>query len=329
MKINKKIKETLQWFLSILFLISTIGLGWLLAFQHEIKRDTKTAILIIEENKNIIKSIAPDKDFNSVLFNEIYSNEQFEEDLKLFLYIREQEIQSISKSPKFINKDGSIDKRYLSDMKIFQKVLFLNIKNKNINAKKFYDYFEYNSNYERRKEFPQRYKLLALLPLFSKDGMGVGAFSYDNLKNAFDKKYGENSYIDYFVQKDKTKYKIEHGFLTDVVRIDEDEEDEDGIDNKSFNQLGNEIEQLYKDKNTTKLKQIFKQNREFLNYLSSFNLGNIMISGMYVKKDKNFMISQEAINIIRRYYMNKLDEKDKENINSENFKEAMNVAWYY
>lgn len=144
--------------------------------------------------------------------------------------------------------------------------------------------------------------------------------SYDSLEYAFKKEYGENSYLDSFTRKP-------------FVKIDGDEsEDEKQYWDKRFirdKEIRKNIIQAYENKDYDKLRLYFKQNREFLNYIVKFKIGEVSYS--YFNKHERRLDIDNVTNLVfysllfKQTYFN---NKDIKNINERQDKVIDDLALY-
>lgn len=272
-KINKKGKRFSFWKVFSLFVISTI-ISSSIFYVIEIQPKMSEAEKVIQENKDYIISIAPDKNYESVLFNNNYTEKDFKDDLNLFEKIYGDSIRDPERKKSLI---GGGDGPFRS----LRIIMMMHALNKNYSYEYLYnEHFYYKEaktadidvsfkiSQEKKQNLRKIFKSRNLDVIMAEFGMEENkktTDSYNNLNNAFTKKYGDNSYLDTFVRK--------------YLPYESKEELRYREENKNINKTTREkIIKAYENKDYETLKIYFKQNREFVNYLAGFKIGSLPYS---------------------------------------------------
>lgn len=274
-RINKKGKGFSFWKVCSLFVISTI-ISSSIFYAIEIQPKMLEAEKVIQENKDYITSIAPDKNYESVLFNHTYTEKDFKDDLNLFEKIYADDIKEPKSRDSLIKgKDGTFRNlriimmmhalnenysyEYLYNEKFYYKEAIKNKIEVDIWSK-----ISQEKNENLYKIFNSRFIDVIMAEFGMEENKKISA-SYNNLNNAFTKKYGDNSYLDTFLRK-YLPYESKEELIY--------REEKNNIDKKTREK----IIQAYENKDYETLKVFFKQNREFVNYLSGFKIGSFPYS---------------------------------------------------
>lgn len=323
-KINKIFRGSL-------FFIGLTIVSSLTFYTTVINPKVLSAEKIIQYNNQHIQSISPDKNYKEVLFSTPYTDNDFKDDLMLFTMVYDEAIKIPDQRFKIIeNRDNFLYFRTYMMMKMLNnnysysyylgknnvdkqerdKVMTLeelSLQNKRLQERK-----EELLNVTGGREVEAIYSILGSFKMFNA--------SYDSLEYAFKKEYGENSYLDSFTRKP-------------FVKIDGDEsEDEKQYWNKRFirdKEIRKNIIQAYENKDYDKLRLYFKQNREFLNYIVKFKIGEVSYS--YFNKHERRLDIDNVTNLVfysllfKQTYFN---NKDIKNINERQDKVIDDLALY-
>lgn len=323
-KINKIFRGSL-------FFIGLTIVSSLTFYTTVINPKVLSAEKIIKYNNQHIQSISPDKNYKEVLFSTPYTDNDFKDDLMLFTMVYDEAIKVPDQRFKIIeNRDNFLYFRTYMMMKMLNnnysysyylgknnvdkqerdKVMTLeelSLQNKRLQERK-----EELLNVTGGREVEAIYSILGSFKMFNA--------SYDSLEYAFKKEYGENSYLDSFTRKP-------------FVKIDGDEsEDEKQYWDKRFirdKEIRKNIIQAYENKDYDKLRLYFKQNREFLNYIVKFKIGEVSYS--YFNKHERRLDIDNVTNLVfysllfKQTYFN---NKDIKNINERQEKVIDDLALY-
>lgn len=323
-KINKIFRGSL-------FFIGLTIVSSLTFYTTVINPKVLSAEKIIQYNNQHIQSISPDKNYKEVLFSTPYTDNDFKDDLMLFTMVYDEAIKVPDQRFKIIeNRDNFLYFRTYMMMKMLNnnysysyylgknnvdkqerdKVMTLeelSLQNKRLQERK-----EELLNVTGGREVEAVYSILGSFKMFNA--------SYDSLEYAFKKEYGENSYLDSFTRKP-------------FVKIDGDEsEDEKQYWNKRFirdKEIRKNIIQAYENKDYDKLRLYFKQNREFLNYIVKFKIGEVSYS--YFNKHERRLDIDNVTNLVfysllfKQTYFN---NKDIKNINERQDKVIDDLVLY-
>lgn len=274
-KINKKNKGSSFWKTFSFFVISTI-ISFSIFYSIEIQPKISEAEKVIQENKDYITSIAPNKDYKSVLFNNTYTEKDFKDDLNLFEKIYADDIKdSESRDSLIKGKDGTFRNlrmimmmhalnkdysyEYLYNEKFYYKEAIKNKINVNVWSK-----ISQEKNQNLHKIFKSRFIDVIMAEFGMEENKRI-TDSYNYLNNAFTKEYGDNSYLDTFL-RNYLPYESKEELIY--------REKKDNIDKKTREK----IIKAYENKDYETLKVYFKQNREFVNYLAGFKIGDLPYS---------------------------------------------------
>lgn len=314
-----------------LFFISLTLISSLTFYTTVIEPKVLSAEKIIQYNNQHIQSISPDKNYKEVLFSTPYTDNDFKDDLMLFAMIYDEAIKDPDQKFRIIESKDNF--RY------FRTYMMMKMLNNN------YSYSYYLNKNNVNKQERDKVMTLEKLSLQTKrlqkkkkellnvtGGREVeviysifGSFkmfnaSYDSLEYAFKKEYGENSYLDSFTRKP-------------FVEIDGHEsEDEKQYWDKRFirnKEIRKNIIQAYENKDYDKLRLYFKQNREFLNYIVKFKIGEVSYS--YFNKHERRLDIDNVTNLVfysllfKQTYFN---NKDIKNIDERQNKVLDDLALY-
>lgn len=309
-KINKIFRGSL-------FFIGLTIVSSLTFYTTVINPKVLSAEKIIQYNNQHIQSISSDKNYKKVLFSTPYTDNDFKDDLMLFTMVYDEAIKDPDQRFKIIENKGD-------NFRYFRTYMMMKMINNNYS----YSYYLNKTNIDKQ----ERDKAMTLeeLSLQTKrlqekkeevlnltGGREVevtssifGIFkmfnaSYNSLEYAFEKEYGENSYLDSFTRKP-------------FVKIDgEQSEGEKQYWDKKFirdKEIRKNIIQAYENKDYDKLRLYFKQNREFLNYIVKFKIGEVSYS--YFNKHERHLDIDNVTNLVfysllfKQTYFNNKDIKN-------------------
>lgn len=279
---------------------------------------------IIEYNTNNINKLKND---SNNLFNDSYSNEEFNQDLNTFKIIynsylnKKVDEQWIKESPdeifqrvlpnfynmvylKKYNPDMSYEE--LVERKIVIPNNAIDIKNEKERVEKIVNNANYNEDNIKRNK--------SLLILGARAGIVFpDRYFYNDLVSVFNNKYGENSIIKSLITKSQDIYPLLKNRAESSKDMFKKEDLLYSDHNKKYNERTIEkntvdlmIGKAFLNNDKEKLKIYFKQVHEFVDFMNDFN---IPYYNLDIKNISRYDYLKKVMVIQVMYYKNKLSGK--------------------
>lgn len=319
-KKNKIAKVLISIALFSVITISTASLFYLTQVTPKINEITKT----INKNKQYLSSI-PDS-----IFNDAYSDKDFNEDMKLFDKIYKTLITG--KNSKEMN-----EKKISFLFTTLNRITYLNTIEPSVGYDRIYEgllvipntLISGIDNENNKKLRDENYKFMyqkfgnkGNIPVLISNGLFPPANSYyNNIIKQFDFRYKNESYIKSFIVNGSEVFNVDNVDDPNVSKKDisfkEDFYTKQIEERKSIQK---DIEKAYINKDYKKLKMYFKQQREFFKYIARLNIGNNKFSPYYSLNSKdNNLIDMVQMGLIYKT----LKTKDSNN------KDAITNMYFY
>ncbi len=297
-KKNKIAKVLISIALFSVITVSTASLFYLTQVTPKINEITKT----INENKQYLSSI-PDS-----IFNDAYSDKDFNEDMKLFDKIYKTLITG--KNSKEMN-----EKKISFLFTTINRITYLNIVEPTVGYNRIYEglivipntLISDVDNNKNKKLRDENYKFMhekfgnkGDIPVLISNGLFLPTnIYYNNIIKEFDSRYKNKSYIKSFIVNGSEVFNIDNVGNPNVSKKYISSEDIYTKQTEEMKSIQKDIEEAYINKDYEKLKIYFKQQREFFKYISGLNIGNNKFSPYYTLNSKeNNLIDMVKMGLI-------------------------------
>lgn len=272
--------------------VSTASLFYSTQVSPKINEITKT----INENKQYLSSI-PDS-----IFNDVYSDKDFNDDIKLFDRIHKT--LTTGKNSKEMN-----EKKISFLFTTLNRITYLNIVEPTVGYNRIYEglivipntLISDIDNENNKKIRDENYKFMnekfgnkGYIPVLIGNGLFPPTNSYyENIIKEFDLRYKNKSYIKSFIVNGSEVFNIDN--VEDSPNVSEKDmsftKDAYTKQIEEMKLIQKDIEEAYINKDYEKLKMYFKQQREFFKYIAGLNIGSNKFSPYYNlnSKDNNLM----------------------------------------
>lgn len=279
--------------------VSTASLFYSTQVSPKINEITKT----INENKQYLSSI-PDS-----IFNDVYSDKDFNDDIKLFDRIHKT--LTIGKNSKEMN-EKKISFLFIT----LNRITYLNMVEPTVSYDRIYEgllvipstLISDVDNENNKKIRDENYKFMhekfgnkGNIPALISNGLFPPTNSYYNdIIKEFNLRYKDESYIKAFMVNGSEAFNIDNigspnvseknmSFTKDIYAKQTEE----------MKSIQKDIEEAYINKDYKKLKMYFKQQREFFKYIAGLNIGNNKLSPYYTLNSKeNNLIDMVKMGLI-------------------------------
>lgn len=279
-----KLKKILKAVLIGIVLPILIVFIW---YKIEITPEVNQINSLVSFNENHIKELK-EKDPEKFLFNDNYTDEQFNKDYKLFsdiyntIYSKEKEDNWGKDYPKvlwggvlnkyygimYLNKvypEFSYDK--LMDYQLLNTLKAISVKDENKRDALLLE----NSKFVKEKF---RYTELIMLES-TYSALFMDKYYYDEMVKLFNDKYGDDSIIKALMVKSTNIMPVLENVKKPSNNLDKqnkEDSEKDAITRKERDRLNLKIGEAFLNNDKDRMKLYVKQMREYMNFLNGFNL---------------------------------------------------------
>lgn len=279
-----KLKKILKGVLIGILLPILIVFIW---YKIEITPEVNQINSLVSFNENHIKELK-EKDPEKFLFNDNYTDAQFNKDYKLFsdiyntIYSKEKEDNWGKDYPKvlwggvlnkyygimYLNKvypEFSYDK--LMDYQLLNTLKAISVKDENKRDALLLE----NSKFVKEKF---RYTELIMMES-TYSALFMDKYYYDEMVKLFNDKYGDDSIIKALMVKSTNIMPVLENVKKPSNNLDKqnkEDSEKDAITRKERDRLNLKIGEAFLNNDKDKMKLYVKQMREYMNFLSGFNL---------------------------------------------------------
>lgn len=281
---STKSKKILQGVLIGIVLQILIIFAW---YKIEITPEINQINSLVSFNENHIKELK-EKDPEKFLFNDNYTDEQFNKDYKLFsdiykvTYNKEKEDNWGKDYPKVLW--GGVLNKYYS-------IMYLNKVYPEFSYDKLMDYQLLNTLkaisvkdenkrdallLENSKFVKEKFRYTELIMLESTNSiLFMDKYYYDEMVKLFNDKYGDDSIIKALMVKSTNIIPVLENVKKPSNNLDKqnkEDSDRDAITRKERDKINLKIGEAFLNNDKDKMKLYVKQMREYMNFLNGFNL---------------------------------------------------------